>query len=104
MDDRRVAGRSRPLNQLAVTNAATGEDLGVVQDLTMGGIRLVRDLALEPETSLTLSIAIPPGMVGQAVLIEASCCWCVRRHERNSWEAGLEFASSEPPVLKRIAV
>ena len=91
MDDRRRNNRIDAYAVgLQVFNGIDGEPLGIVGNLSAGGMMLITRRHLQADGILQLRIDPPRGMDIQAIPIGAKILWCTPANSPDEFWAGLE--------------
>ena len=91
MDDRRKNNRIDAYDRgLQVRNGITGDPLGIVGNLSDGGMMLITRQQLQAEGILQLVIEAPPGADGGEIPIGAKILWCTPANSPDEYWAGLE--------------
>ena len=98
--ERRAQPRKRPKRRVKVFDAATEDVLGIIVDISKGGVRLVCDRALPTAQHFRLRLdGSPDGSSMPSGLLEATTVWC-RDHispDRYSvgYQVGLRFEQTD---------
>ena len=92
---RRVTGRGVPGHELRVSNKDTGEEIGVLGDISMSGARVRAAIELAPGSTMVVDIALPQEVGAlRSLTLQARCQWCKPAERGDQWELGLEFTES----------
>lgn len=105
MDDRRKETRKKLMAFTLVHDAQHGTLLGYLGDLTMQGMMVIGEHALEKGTHLTLAIEFPgelDGVATRRMTIPAHVARCVPDEAPNSFMIGFEFMDISPEHAKMI--
>lgn len=76
---------------LGVFNAIDGEQLGIISNLSDGGLMLITGRELFAGGILQLRIDLPVAVGPDAMLLGAKVLWCAPAHSPNEHWAGLEI-------------
>lgn len=101
-ENRRAHQRLELLATFEVREAAGGERVGVLEDLSLGGFRLdtprVIAVGVRKEFVLRLPAALPGGV--RELGLAAECRWLRAQPKRPGFACGFEFCADNPPELK----
>jgi len=98
MKERRGDERREAVMPAEVSDAATGEVVGLLADISVGGMMLRTEAPLARGTRLRLRVQVPgSGDDGDALAVEASVRWCEPDLDPSVHLAGLEFRGATPP-------
>jgi hypothetical protein len=98
MKERRDDERREAVLPAEVCDAGTGEVVGLLADISTGGMMLRSDTPLARGTRLRLRVQLPgSGPADDAPAVEASVCWCEPDLDPSVHLAGLEFRGVTPP-------
>lgn len=87
---------------MGVRDAHTGERLGVVADLSRGGLKLVGELRLEAETTRTLVVEVGTAFPDLGELeLEAEVRWHRSIEPAGTWQHGFQFVQPLPRDTER---
>lgn len=85
----------RNLGRVEVTDPLSGETLGYVAELSLGGLRLIAEQPPTEGTSYSLCLLVPDHRDKlYEVPISATCRWVRQGRRRDSYEVG--FALDQP--------
>lgn len=92
MDERRQFNRIDAGEvSLRVFNAVDGQALGIVGNLSLGGMLLITtQRELYANGILQLLIETPPALGGKPIALGVKILWCTPAHSPDSFWAGLE--------------
>ena len=91
MDDRRRNCRIDAFDDgLQVRNSIDGAALGIVGNLSIGGMMLITQRQLQPEGILQLAIESPASIGIAPIHIGAKILWCTPANSPDEFWAGLE--------------
>jgi len=98
MKERREFERRESLLPAEVTDAGTGEVVGLLADISNGGMMLRTEAPLARGTRLRLRVELPDtGGRSGALAVETTVRWCEPDLDPSSHLAGLEFLGATPP-------
>lgn len=105
MDDRRKFTRIDAAQaSLRVVNAVDGRPLGIVGNLSMGGLLLITSQQeLYPSGILQLEIERPAELGGDNIPLGVKVLWCTPANSPESYWAGLETIDIGEPARKALA-
>lgn len=92
MDDRRKSNRIDARNEaLKVTNGISGEPLGIVGNLSLGGMMLITtQRELYANGVLQLQINMPDELGGVPIPLGVKVLWCTPANSPDAYWAGLQ--------------
>ncbi len=100
-DNRRSHDRILLLAKVEVQDATSGEKLGVIEDLSLGGFRLSTPKVIAVGVRKELRIALPAALQGVGELrVVAECRWLRTQAKGPGFACGFEFTSDNPPELQ----
>jgi len=106
MDERRRHERYGRVFPAEVTNRETKAVIGLLADVSSGGLMVRAERPLAPGTRLKLAVELPPaGSERRDVFVEARVCWCDEDLEPGSHVLGLEFVGATPessPIVENL--
>ncbi len=106
MDDRRKNNRIDAYAVgLQVSNSIDDEPLGIIGNLSAGGMMLITRRQLQANGILQLRINPPKGTDVQAIPIGAKILWCTPANSPDEFWAGLEtidIADADQQSLERL--
>ncbi len=97
MDERRRQERFTNLFPSEVRDRLTGKVVGLVADVSSGGLLLRAQMACKPGDTLQVAVELPPGMQPREVPAEARVRWCEPDIAPGTFVVGLAFCGSTPP-------
>lgn len=98
MKERRDDERREALMPAEVSDAATDEVVGLLADISIGGMMLRTEAPLARGARLRLNVQVPGvGGDGEVVAVEASVRWSEPDLDPAVHLAGLEFRGATPP-------
>jgi hypothetical protein len=105
VDDRRKFTRiDAAESSLRVVNAIDGRQLGIVGNLSMGGLLLITSQQeLYPSGILQLEIERPAEIGGGTIPLGVKVLWCTPAHSPESYWAGLETIDLGEPEREALA-
>ncbi|MBC9249818.1 PilZ domain-containing protein [Pseudomonas alcaligenes] len=94
----------RPANRLQLLERASGEPLGLIADLSLGGLRLIAEGELVSGACLQASIEVPV-REGRYRLVEVDlvCQWSRRAGRAGRYEQGFALAAPAPAFVELVA-
>ncbi|MGD1982295.1 MAG: PilZ domain-containing protein [Chromatiaceae bacterium] len=91
MDDRRKINRIDAHNaRLAVHNTVDGEPVGIIGNLSPGGIMLITHKQLYPDGILQLTVDVPETVDFGPISMGMKILWCIPANSPDEYWAGLE--------------
>ncbi len=97
MEDRRSSDRIDAHNvQLGVNNTIDGEPMGVIGNLSPGGMMLITHQRLYASGILQLSIDVPKEANCGPVSMGMKILWCIPANSPDEYWAGLETLDISP--------
>lgn len=107
MEDRRQSNRIDARHEaLKVSNGIDGEPLGIVGNLSLGGLMLITTRReLYANGVLQLRIDTPPELGGQAIPLGVKVLWCTPANSPDDYWAGLEtidISDADRATLERL--
>jgi hypothetical protein len=98
MKERRDCERREAVLPAEVCDAGTGEVVGLLADISTGGMMLRSESPLARGTRLRLRVQLPgSGVADDALAVEAAVRWCEPDLDPSVHLAGLEFRGVTPP-------
>lgn len=92
VDERRKSNRIDAFDAgLQVSNSIDGESLGIIGNLSAGGMMLIARRQLHADGILQLSIDAPRGFAESAITVGAKVLWCAPANSPDEFWAGLEI-------------
>lgn len=103
MNERRKHQRINSPEPVPVLNRTTGERIGLLVDLSFGGLLLESETLLQVEETYQLQIMLPQA-VGKSKKIEftAEIVWAKTQEQHNTYSAGLQVIEISDYELERI--
>jgi c-di-GMP-binding flagellar brake protein YcgR len=98
MDDRRRYERRPLAAPIEVLDAESGQLVGLLADISSGGMMLRTDRPLPPGQKLLLTMAVASDGDGPPTVIEATVRWCEPDLDPATHVAGLRFEGHTPPA------
>lgn len=95
MKERRVFERQESTYQADVCEASSGQVVGLLTDISSGGMMLRTDRPLDRGRVMHLSIEVPRST--ETVAVEAAVRWCEPDLDPAAHVVGLEFQGPTPP-------
>jgi len=95
MKERRDGERREAMMPAEVSDAGTGQVVGLLADISIGGMMLRTEAPLARGGRLRLNVQVPGG--DDALTVEASVRWCEPDLDPSMHLAGLEFRGATPP-------
>ncbi len=106
MDDRRKSNRIDACEMgLRAINSLDGEPLGVIGNLSVGGMMLITNRQLFTDGILQLEIEVPAGLGGGTVPMGVKILWCTPANSPDEYWAGLEtidIGQTDQHALQRL--
>lgn len=106
MDDRRRSRRIDAFDEgLQVRNGITGDKLGIVGNLSLGGMMLITQRQLEADGILQLVVEAPVSFDLAPISIGTKILWCTPANSPDEYWAGLEtidIAKSDETVMQQL--
>ena len=106
VDDRRENSRIDAYAAgLQVSSGIDGEAIGIVGNLSLGGMMLISRRELQPDGILQLVIEVPSALGGAPIPVGAKILWCTPANSPNEFWAGLEtidIAASDRDALQQL--
>lgn len=106
VDDRRLNNRIDAFAiGLQVANSIDGEPIGIIGNLSLGGMMLISQRQLHPDGVLQLTIQVPSTLGGTPISIGAKILWCTPANSPDEFWAGLEtidIAASGREALQKL--
>jgi c-di-GMP-binding flagellar brake protein YcgR len=97
VDDRRKNDRIDANSvQLVVHNSVDGEPMGIIGNLSSGGMMLITNQQLYPEGILQLSVDVPEAADCGAISMGMKVLWCIPANSPDEYWAGLETLDISP--------
>jgi len=97
VDDRRKNDRIDAHNvQLGVNNSVDGEPIGMIGNLSYGGMMLITHQQLYPEGILQLSVEVPEAANCGPISMGMKILWCIPANSPDEYWAGLETLDISP--------
>ena len=91
MDERRRSERIDAYQVgLAAVNDVDGEQLGVIGNLSLGGMMLIANQQLHADGVLQLKIAVPSELGSGLISVGVKILWCTPANSPKEYWAGLE--------------
>lgn len=91
MDDRRRNNRVDAFDAgLKVINSVDGEPIGIIGNLSPGGMMLISRRQLFTEGVLQLRIEIPPAIDSQPIPVGVKILWCTPANSPDEFWVGLK--------------
>jgi PilZ domain len=102
--EHRKSQRYQISDRVAVLNALTGQQEGVLGNLSVDGLMLIADHPLAEEGLFQLSFLLPDG-TGAARLVEvgAQCLWCDSAASTGTFWAGFKIVDVSDQDQRHIA-
>ena len=97
MDERRRQERFTNLYPSEVRDRQTGQVVGLLADVSSGGLLLRAQSAREPGETVHVAIELPPGMQPRERHAEARVRWCEPDIAPATFVIGLAFCGATPP-------
>jgi hypothetical protein len=98
MDERRRFDRHEHVFPAEIKDLGTGRLVGLVADISSGGMMLRAEAPLDRQQKLQLRVELPPASGEQEpVPFEARVRWCEPDLEPATHVIGLEFGGKTPP-------
>lgn len=99
MDDRRRHERREAVAPIEILDANTGEVVGLLADISSGGMMLRSERALSPGRTMRLALVLPSGEYAESqIMFEASIRWCEPDLQPGAQVIGLQFSGHTPPA------
>jgi len=95
MRERRVFERRETTYHAEVCEAATGRVVGLLADISGGGMMLRTEQPLDRGATMLLEVEIAG--LDEVVALEAAVCWCEPDLDPATHVVGLEFCGPTPP-------
>lgn len=91
VDDRRKIDRIAAQNErLAVRNTVDGQHVGIIGNLSPGGMMLITHQQLYPNGILQLSVDVPEAAQCGPISMGMKILWCIPANSPDEYWAGLE--------------
>lgn len=98
MDERRRQERFRSVSQAEVRERASQRTIGLVADVSSGGLMLHAEAPLTPGLDLELVVVLPrQNHVAREIPISARVRWCEADIAPGTHVIGLAFSGQTPP-------
>ena len=98
MDERRRFERRETMIPAEVCDEASREVIGLLADISSGGMMLRTDAPLACGRHMRLRVELPDDSAGpRELVVEASVRWCEPDLDPPAHVAGLEFQGATPP-------
>ncbi|CAN2040334.1 PilZ domain-containing protein [Candidatus Magnetomoraceae bacterium gMMP-15] len=102
MEDKRKFKR-HPIYYLKVIERNTGEIIGHLADISVGGIMLVSNGPVETNKDWEFKIKVPEEVVGRTEIdFEAKSIWCAQDADPDFYNTGFQFLKISPEQLELI--
>lgn len=106
MDDRRSNNRIDAFAVgLQVANSIDGESIGIIGNLSLGGMMVITRRQLHPDGVLQLTIQVPSTLGDHSIPIGAKILWCTPANSPDEFWAGLEtidIAAADRDALQHL--
>ena len=106
MDERRKNDRIDPHGtEIRVLDSIDREPLGIIGNLSPGGMMLITSQQLFTDGILQLTLETPPGLDCPPIALGVKILWCTPANSPNEYWAGLETIDIDPAnseALKRL--
>ncbi len=106
MDERRKNDRIDPRGiEIEVINSIDGQTLGIIGNLSSGGMMLITPYQLFPEGVLQLTIQVPPELACPSIALGVQTLWCTPANSPDEYWVGLEtidIDASDAEALDRL--
>ena len=94
----------RHLSRIQVTNRLSGDSMGYVGDLSIGGLRLVAKQPLSIGGCYEMCLHVPDdGARSQEINVVVICQWMRKDSRRDSFEMGFALDRPCPPFVELVA-
>jgi len=101
MDERRQEERHSPALQAEIRDRKTGEIVGLLADISTGGMMLRADQPLSPRQKLNLAVELP-GTPPPGVTVDVTVRWSEPDLDPTVHLIGLSFSGKTPPDNPRV--
>lgn len=93
----------RPANRMRVLDRDSGEPLGLIADLSVGGLRMISEMPLEAGRCYAASVEVPV-REGRFRLVEIAmvCQWSRKTGRSNRFEQGFALAEPAPAFVELV--
>lgn len=96
MDERRREDRHPPVLQAEIRDRQSGEVLGLLADISTGGMMLRAEQPLRPRQKLNLAVELP-GTPSPGVTVDVTVRWSEPDLDPSIHLIGLSFTGKTPP-------
>ncbi len=105
MQNKRASTRKRPNESIAVCDINTGQTLGYLANISLGGLMLVGQISTAPGTLFQLQMPLPTPING-ATHIEfgVESLWCQRVRETCSYWTGFQIIDISDSASETIEI
>ncbi|MEZ4525243.1 MAG: PilZ domain-containing protein [Desulfobacterales bacterium] len=92
MKEKRTADRRNLLRYLKIFDKESGEFLGHLVNISAGGMLMVSEQPVQPDTNLHLHIEL----VSERIPVKVCCVWCREDPEIESYNIGFNLFATDP--------
>jgi len=100
MKDKRKAARKKLMAFTPVYDANHKILLGYIKNLSVGGLMMIAEKAVETHEDRLLNIEFPdadlPDLISPPIVISAHAVWCKRDEDQPYYDIGFEFTEVTP--------